>query len=69
MTWLTWILLTVGNGLNTLMKPTQAREIFTAACHCRFGAEFLFQLPLFAVQATTFDENLGICDIHLDILL
>jgi hypothetical protein len=61
MTWLAWILLTVGNGLNTLMKPcSSARILYGLRVIAAIGAGFLFQLPLFAVQATTLDENLGI---------
>jgi hypothetical protein len=61
MTWLAWILVTVGNGLNTLMKPDSGPGIiYGLRVIAAIGAGFLFQLPLFAVQATTLDENLGI---------
>jgi hypothetical protein len=61
MTWLAWILFTVGNGLNILMKPRSGPGIiFGLRVVPAIGAGFLFQVPLFAVQATTLDDNLGI---------
>lgn len=61
MTWLAWILLTVGNGLNILMKPESGPGIiYGLRVISAIGGGFLFQLPLFAVHATTMDENLGI---------
>ena len=61
MTWVAWILLTVGNSLNILMKPDSGPGIiYGLRVVAAVGGGFLFQLPLFAVQATTLDENLGI---------
>jgi len=61
MTWLAWILLVLGTGLNALRKPyssgwiTYALRVIPA-----IGGGFLFQLPIYAVQSTIIDENLGI---------
>lgn len=60
LTWIAWVLVTLGTGLNTLMKPhssafvTYALRIIPA-----IGGGFLFQLPLFAVQANSIDDDLG----------
>lgn len=61
MTWLAWTLLTVGNGLNILMKPDSGPFIiYVLRIVAAIGAGFLFQLPTFAVQSTTLDDNIGI---------
>lgn len=61
MTWLAWVLLTVGNGLNALMKPDSGPGVlYGLRVIAGIGGGFLFQLPVFAVQSTTLDENLGI---------
>lgn len=61
MTWLAWILLTAGTGLNALMKPnSNAGILYGLRVIPAIGAGFLFQLPVFAVQATARDEDLGI---------
>jgi hypothetical protein len=60
MTWLAWSLLTAGNGLNIIMKPDSGPGVlFGLRVVAAVGAGFLFQLPLFGVQATTLDEDLG----------
>jgi len=61
MTWLAWILLTTGTGLNALMKPdSNAGVVYGLRVIAAIGGGFLFQLPLFAVQSTTVNEHLGI---------
>ena len=60
MTWVAWIAITVGTGLNILMKPDSGPGVvYGMRVVAAVGGGFLFQLPLFAVQATTSDENLG----------
>jgi hypothetical protein len=61
MTWIAWVLVTSGTGLNALMKPdSNAGILYGMRVIPAIGAGFLFQLPLFAVQSTTIDEDLGI---------
>jgi hypothetical protein len=61
MTWLAWILLTSGTGLNALMKPdSNAGVIYGLRVIAAIGGGWLFQLPLFAVQSTTVNDDLGI---------
>lgn len=61
MTWLAWTLLITGTGLNALMKPySNAGVLYGLRVIPAIGAGFLFQLPVFAVQATTIDDDLGI---------
>lgn len=55
------MLLTAGTGLNALMKPTSnAGVLYALRIIPAIGGGFLFQLPLFAVQSTTTDDDLGI---------
>lgn len=61
MTWIAWILLTAGTGLNALMRPhSNGGILFALRIIPAIGGGFLFQLPVFAVQSTTSDEDLGI---------
>lgn len=61
MTWLAWALLTAGTGLVALMKPNSSAGILYAIRVIpAIGAGFLFQLPLFAVQSTAADQDIGI---------
>jgi hypothetical protein len=61
MTWLAWILLTGGTGLNALMKPdSNAGILYGLRVIPAIGGGFLFQLPIYAVQSTTIDDDLGI---------
>jgi len=61
MTWLAWILLVSGTGLNALMKPdSNAGVLYGLRVIPAIGGGFLFQLPIFAVQSTTIDDDLGI---------
>jgi hypothetical protein len=61
MTWLAWILLVTGTGLNALMKPnSNAGVLFGLRVIPAIGAGFLFQLPVFAVQSTAKDDDIGI---------
>jgi hypothetical protein len=61
MTWLAWILLTAGTGLNALMKPdSNAGIVYALRVIPAIGGGFLFQLPVFAVQSTTINDDLGI---------
>jgi len=61
MTWIAWVLLTAGTGLNALMEPkSNAGILYGLRVIPAIGGGFLFQVPLFAVQSTTIDEDLGI---------
>ncbi|TVY35697.1 Efflux pump [Lachnellula occidentalis] len=61
MTWLAWVLIVTGTGLNVLMKPdSNAGILFGLRVIPAIGAGFLFQLPVFAVQSTAKDDDLGI---------
>jgi hypothetical protein len=61
MTWLAWVLLTTGTGLNALMKPdSDAGVLYGLRVIAAVGGGFLFQLPIFAVQSTTINDDLGI---------
>jgi hypothetical protein len=61
MTWVAWILVTAGTGLNALMKPnSNGGVLYALRVIPAIGGGFLFQLPVFAVQTTTIDEDLGI---------
>ena len=61
MTWLAWILIVCGTGLNALMKPdSNAGILYGLRVIPAIGGGFLFQLPVFAVQSTTIDDDLGI---------
>lgn len=61
MTWLAWVLITTGTGLNALMQPdSNAGIVYVLRIIPAIGGGFLFQLPVFAVQSTTIDEDLGI---------
>ena len=61
MTWIAWILLVSGTELNALMKPdSNAGILYGLRVIPAIGAGFLFQLPVFAVQATIIDDDLGI---------
>ncbi|TVY19679.1 Efflux pump FUS6 [Lachnellula arida] len=61
MTWLAWVLIVTGTGLNALMKPdSNAAVLFGLRVVPAIGAGFLFQLPVFAVQSTAKDDDLGI---------
>jgi len=60
-TWLAWILLTTGTGLNALMRPySNGGILYALRIIPAIGGGFLFQLPVFAVQSTTIDEDLGV---------
>ena len=60
-TWLAWILLTTGTGLNVLMRPySNGGILYAMRIIPAIGGGFLFQLPVFAVQSTTVDEDLGV---------
>jgi hypothetical protein len=61
MTWIACVLITAGAGLNALMKPnSNAGVLFGLRVIPAIGGGFLFQLPVFAVQSTTIDDDLGI---------
>jgi hypothetical protein len=61
MTWLAWILLTAGIGLNALMKPDSNGGVLGGLRVIpAIGGRFLFQLPIYAVQSTTTNDHLGI---------
>jgi hypothetical protein len=61
MTWIAWILTTGGTGLNALMKPySDGGILYALRIIPAIGGGFLFQLPVFAVQSTTIDDDLGI---------
>jgi len=61
MTWLAWILLVTGTGLNALMKPdSNAGILYGLRVIPAIGGGFLFQLPIFAVQSTIIDDDLAI---------
>lgn len=61
MTWIAWVLVTAGTGLNALMKPnSNAGVLYALRIIPAIGGGFLFQLPVFAVQSTIIDEDLGI---------
>lgn len=61
MTWLAWILITAGTGLNALMKPdSNAGVLYGLRVIAAIGGGFLFQLPVFAVQSTSTNDDLGI---------
>lgn len=61
MTWLAWGLIVTGTGLNALMKPySNAGILFGLRVVPAIGGGFLFQLPVFAVQSTAKDDDLGI---------
>jgi len=60
-TWIAWTLVTLGTGLNALMKPnSNAFVLYVLRIVPAVGGGFLFQLPVFAVQSTTIDDDLGI---------
>jgi hypothetical protein len=60
-TWIAWIFLVTGLGLNALMKPySNAGVLYPLRIPGAVGAGFLFQLPVYAVQSTIKDEDLGI---------
>ncbi len=66
MTWLAWIILTLGTGLNALMKPhSNAGIIYGLRVIPAIGAGSLFQLPLYAVQSSSRDEDIGIATASL----
>ncbi|TVY81133.1 Efflux pump FUS6, partial [Lachnellula suecica] len=61
MTWLAWVLMVTGTGLNALMKPdSNAGVTYALRIIPAIGGGFLFQLPLFVVQATAKDDDVGI---------
>jgi hypothetical protein len=61
MTWLAWVFLTSGTGLNALMKPdSNAGILYGLRVIAAIGGGWLFQLPIFAVQSTTVNDDLGI---------
>lgn len=61
LTWMAWIVLCGGTALNILMKPdSNAGILFGTRVIPAIGGGFLFQLPLFAVQASTSDDDQGI---------
>ena len=60
-TWLAWILLTTGTGLNALMRPySNGGILYAMRIIPAIGGGFLFQLPVFAVQSTTKGDDLGV---------
>lgn len=60
-TWVAWILLVTGVGLTALMKPhSNAGIVYGLRVIPAIGAGFLFQLPVFAVQAASRDDDVGI---------
>ena len=61
MTWLAWVIIVTGTSLNALMKPdSNAGILFGLRVIPGIGAGFLFQLPVFAVQSTAKDDDIGI---------
>ena len=61
LTWSAWVILVGGTALNILMKPnSNAGILFGTRVIPAIGGGFLFQLPLFAVQASTIEEDIGI---------
>jgi hypothetical protein len=55
------MLITTGTGLNALMKPdSNGGVLYALRIIPAIGGGFLFQLPVFAVQSTTIDQDLGI---------
>ncbi|KUJ17339.1 MFS general substrate transporter [Mollisia scopiformis] len=62
LTWIAWILITLGTGLNALMKPNSGSGIlYGLRVIAGIGGGFLFQVPLFAVQSHMSNkEDLGI---------
>ena len=55
------MLIVSGTGLNALMKPdSNAGVLYGLRIIPAIGGGFLFQLPVFAVQSTTIDDDLGI---------
>jgi hypothetical protein len=61
LTWFAWVLLVSGTGLNALMRPdSNAGILYVLRIIPAVGAGFLFQLPLYAVQANSEDKDLGI---------
>ncbi|KFX86992.1 hypothetical protein V490_08662 [Pseudogymnoascus sp. VKM F-3557] len=61
LTWIAWIILCGGTALNILMKPdSNAGILFATRVIPAIGGGFLFQLPLYAVQASTSDDDQGI---------
>ncbi|KAE8449578.1 hypothetical protein EG329_007908 [Mollisiaceae sp. DMI_Dod_QoI] len=52
LTWIAWILMTLGTGLNALMKPYSSPGIlYGLRVITGVGGGFLFQVPVYAVQA------------------
>jgi hypothetical protein len=56
----------LGTGLNALMKPhSNAGILYGLRIIPAIGAGFLFQLPVFAVQSSSHDDDIGIATASL----
>jgi hypothetical protein len=54
LTWFVWVLFVSGTSLNALMRPeSNAGILYVLRITPAVGAGFLFQLPLYAVQANS----------------